>query len=88
METVPLCQLRIQIMNPKNMISSGVRVNRPRPRSCTGKIAFLNTKRRAKNVEYKRTETGRVETGYFNFTDRQEGHDDCASSASKLNIAW
>ena len=46
-------------------------------------MAFLNTKRRANNVEYKRTETCRVETGYVNFTDKQEGHDDRVRSASK-----
>jgi hypothetical protein len=58
-------------------------VQTERLRSCTGKIAFLNTKRRANNVEYKRTETCRVETGYVNFTDKQEGHDDRVRSASK-----
>ena len=39
-------------------------------------------------MEYKRTETCRVETGYFNLTDRQEGHDDRVRSASTWNIAW
>ena len=38
-------------------------------------------------LEDKRTETCRVETGYFNFTDRPEGHDDRVRSASNWNIA-
>ena len=73
-------------MNPKNMVTPGVSVNRTRPRSCTGKLALLNTKKRVNGAEYNHTETCRVETGYVNCTGVQKGQDDCVSSASQMNI--